>query len=274
MQMYGVSERHACSALGVNRSTVRRPLKRGDDEEALTQDIIRLAQKYGRYGYRRITALLQAEGWRVNHKRVERIWREQSLKVPTKQPKRKRLYLNDGSCIRLRPLYPHHVWSYDFVSDRLSNGKKIRMLTVIDEYTRECLTIRVDYQLKSDDVLDVLSTLFLTKWLPNYIRSDNGSEFTAHSLQKWLKELGVKTAYIEPGSPWENGFNERFNGSLRDECLNLEYFHTLKEARVIIAQWVNEYNHIRPHSSLGYRPPSPPARFKTKPYELAHYSAM
>ena len=234
MQRYGVSERHACSALGVNRSTVRRPLKRGDDEEALTQDIIRLAQKYGRYGYRRITALLQAEGWRVNHKRVERIWREQSLKVPTKQPKRKRLYLNDGSCIRLRPLYPHHVWSYDFVSDRLSNGKKIRMLTVIDEYTRECLTIRVDYQLKSDDVLDVLSTLFLTKGLPDYIRSDNGSEFTAHPLQKWLKDLGVKTAYIEPGSPWENGFNERFNGSLRDECLNLEYFHTLKEARVII----------------------------------------
>jgi putative transposase len=274
MQRYGVSERHACSALGVHRSTVRRPLKRGDDEEALTEDIIRLAQKYGRYGYRRITALLQAEGWRVNHKRVERIWREQSLKVPTKQPKRKRLYLNDGSCLRLRPLYPNHVWSYDFVSDRLSNGKKIRMLTVIDEYTRECLTIHVDYQLKSDDVLDVLSTLFLTKGLPDYIRSDNGSEFTAHPLQKWLKDLGVKTAYIEPGSPWENGFNERFNGSLRDECLNLEYFHTLKEVRVIIGQWVDEYNHIRPHSSLGYRPPSPLICFKNKPYELAHYSAI
>ncbi len=262
------------SAWGVHRSTVRRPLKGGDDEEALTEDIIRLAQKYGRYGYRRITALLQAEGWRVNHKRVERIWREQSLKVPTKQPKRKRLYLNDGSCIRLRPLYPNHVWSYDFVSDRLSNGKKIRMLTVIDESTRECLTIHVDYQLKSDDVLDVLSTLFLTKGLPDYIRSDNGSEFTAHPLQKWLKVLAVKTAYIEPGAPWENGFNERFNGSLRDECLNLEYFHTLKEARVIIGQWVNEYNHIRPHSSLGYRPPSPPVRFKIKPYELAHYGAI
>jgi putative transposase len=274
MQRYGVSERHVCSALGVHRSTVRRPLKRGDDEEALTEDIIRLAQKYGRYGYRRITALLQAEGWRVNHKRVERIWREQSLKVPTRQPKRKRLYLNDGSCIRLRPLYPNHVWSYDFVSDRLSNGKKIRMLTVIDEYTRECLTIHVDYQLKSDDVLDVLSTLFLTKGLPDYIRSDNGSEFTAHPLQKWLKDLRVKTAYIEPGSPWENGFNERFNGSLRDECLNLEYFHTLKEARVIIGQWVNEYNHIRPHSSLGYRPPSPLVRFKIKPYELTHYGAI
>ncbi|MBP9777458.1 MAG: IS3 family transposase [Alphaproteobacteria bacterium] len=184
------------------------------------------------------------------------------------------LYLNDGSCIRLHPLYPNHVWSYDFVSDRLSNGKKIRMLTVIDEYTRECLTIRVDYQLKSDDVLDVLSTLFLTKGLPDYIRSDNGSEFTAHPLQKWLKDLEVKTAYIEPGSPWENGFNERFNGSLRDECLNLEYFHTLKEARVIIGQWVDEYNHIRPHSSLEYRLPSPLVRFKIKPSELAHYGAI
>lgn len=274
MQRYGVSERHACSALGVSRSSIRRSPKRADDEEVLTKDIVRLAGQYGRYGYRRVTSLLQTEGWRVNHKRVERIWREQGLKVPKKQPKRKRLYLNDGSCIRLRPLFPNHVWSYDFVSDRLSNGKKIRMLTVIDEYTRKCLTIRVDYQLKSDDVIDVLSTLFLTQGIPEYIRSDNGSEFTAHVLQDWLKVLGVKAAYIEPGSPWENGYNERFNGSLRDECLNLEYFHTLKEARVIIGEWVNEYNHIRPHSSLGYRPPAPVVMLKEKGYELTHYSAI
>lgn len=274
MQRYGISQRHACSALGVHRSTVRRPSQKADDEEALTQDIIRLARQYGRYGYRRITALLQLEGWQVNHKRVERIWREQGLKVPQRQPKRKRLYLNDGSCIRLKPLFPNHVWSYDFVNDRLSNGKKIRMLTVIDEYTRKCLMIRVDYQLKSDDVIDVLSTLFLTQGIPDYIRSDNGSEFTAHVLQDWLKGLGVKVAYIEPGSPWENGFNERFNGSLRDECLNLEYFHTLQEARVIIGEWVNEYNHIRPHSSLGYRPPAPFVMLKQKGYELTHYSAI
>lgn len=274
MQRYGISERHACAALGVSRSSIRRVPKRAEDEEALSEDIVRLAQKYGRYGYRRIAALLHTEGWRVNHKRVERIWREQALKVPKKQPKRKRLYLNDGSCLRLRPLYPNHVWSYDFVSDRLSNGKKIRMLTVIDEYTRKCLTIRIDYQLKSDDVLDVLSTLFLTQGIPAYIRSDNGSEFTAHILQDWLKGLGVKTAYIEPGSPWENGFNERFNGSLRDECLNLEYFHTLKEARVIIEQWMNEYNHIRPHSSLGYRPPSPVVTLENRTHELTHYSAI
>ena len=274
MQRYGVSERHACSALGVHRSSIRRLPKRADDEEALTSDILRLSSQYGRYGYRRITALLQLEGWRINHKRVERIWREQGLKVPKKQPKRKRLYLNDGSCIRLRPLYPNHVWSYDFVSDRLSNGRQIRMLTVIDEYTRKCLTIRVDYQLKSDDVLDVLSTLFLTEGIPEYIRSDNGSEFTAHTLQDWLKSLEVKTAYIEPGSPWENGFNERFNGSLRDECLNLEYFNTLQEARVIIGEWVHEYNHLRPHSSLGYRPPAPIVTVKNRVNELTHYSAI
>lgn len=274
MQRYGISERHACSALGVHRSTLRRPQKRGDDEEALTRDIMRLAQAYGRYGYRRMTALLQSEGWKVNHKRVERIWREQSLKVPRRQPKRKRLYLNDGSCIRLRALYPNHVWSYDFVADRLSNGRKIRMLTLIDEYTRKCLNIRVDYQLNSDDVLDVISTLFLTEGIPEYIRSDNGSEFTAYVLQDWLKSLDVKTAYIEPGSPWENGFNERFNGSLRDECLNLEYFHTLQEARVIIGQWVNEYNHIRPHSSLGYRPPALPVKIGNQEKELPHYSAI
>ena len=156
----------------------------------------------------------------------------------------------------------------------MSNGKKIRMLTVIDEYTRKCLSIRVDYQLNSDDVLDVISTLFLTEGVPEYIRSDNGGEFTAKMLQDWLKSLGIKTAYIEPGSPWENGFNERFNGSLRDECLNLEYFHTLQEARIIIGQWVNEYNHIRPHSSLGYRPPALLVRLGNQGGELPHYSAI
>jgi putative transposase len=273
MQRYGVSQRHACQALGVHRSSVRKKPQSSNDEETLVKDILRLAQQYGRYGYRRITALLKVEGWQVNHKRVERLWREQGLKVPRRQPKRRRLYLNDGSCIRLRPLYPNHVWSYDCVWDRLSNGKKIRLLTIIDEYTRECLKIRVGYQIKSDDVLDELSTLFLIKGIPDYIRSDNGSEFTAHTLRQWLKDLGVKTAYITPGSPWENGFNERFNGSLRDECLNLEHFETLTEARVIIEQWVNEYNHIRPHSSLGYKPPAPVVNVNLMPQELARYGA-
>jgi transposase InsO family protein len=265
MQRYDIAERRACTALGVQRTTIRYAPQYAGDEERLRSDIVRLAGQYGRYGYRRITAMLQYEGWLVNHKRVERLWRQEGLKVPKKQPKRGRLYLNDGSCIRLRPLHPNHVWSYDFVSERLADGTKIRMLTVLDEYSRECLSIRVAYRLKSDDVLDVLSDLFLTKGMPDYIRSDNGSEFTAHSLREWLKGLNVKTAYIEPGSPWENGYNERFNGSLRDECLNREHFYTLKEAQHLIEIWRKEYNHIRPHSSLNYRPPAPETSFSMLP---------
>ena len=256
-QRYTLSQRRACRALNLNRDTIRYQRRTGYDEEALRAAIMRLALKYGRYGYRRITALLKAEGWRVNHKRVERIWREEGLKVPKKQRKRKRLYLNDGSCIRLRPHWRNHVWSYDFVADRLSNGQKIRMLTVIDEYSRKCLAIRVKRTLGSDDVLETLSHLFTTDGLPDYIRSDNGSEFTAKILQDWLHKLKVKTAFIEPGSPWENGYNESFNGRLRDECLNGEMFYTLKEAQVIIEDWRHHYNHIRPHSSLGYKAPMP-----------------
>lgn len=265
MQRYGIGQRRACVALGVHRTTVRHCAKRGSDEDVLRGDIVRLAGQYGRYGYRRITAMLHAEGWQVNHKRVERIWRQEGLKVPAKQPKRGRIYLNDGSCIRLRPCWRDHVWSYDFVSERLADGTKIRMLTVIDEYSRECLAIRVACRLSSDDVLDVLSDLFLTRGMPDYIRSDNGSEFTAQALQDWLKGLNVNTAYIAPGSPWENGFNERFNGSLRDECLNRERFYTLKEAQHIIEIWRREYNHIRPHSALNYRPPAPLAMISRLP---------
>ncbi len=228
-----------------------------DDEEVLRQDITRLALQYGRYGYKRITALLKVEGWPVNHKRVERIWREEGLKVPKRHKKRGRLYLNDGSCIRLRPYWPNHVWSYDFVADRLSNGQPIRMLTVLDEYTRKCLAIRVGRSLKAEDVLDVLSDLCITEGIPAYIRSDNGSELTAKILKDWLHALHVKTAFIEPGSPWENGYNESFNGRLRDELLNGEVFYTLKEAQVIIEDWRRHYNHIRPHSALGYKPPAP-----------------
>jgi putative transposase len=230
---------------------------RPDDEKQLRLDIAKLAGQYGRYGYRRITALLRAEGWRVNHKRVERIWREEGLKVPKKQPKKGRLYLHDSSCIRLRPCWQNHVWSYDFVSDRLANGKKIRMLTVIDEFTRKCLVIKVAASLKADDVIAVLTDLFVAEGLPDFIRSDNGSEFTAKLLQDWLAKLKVKTAYITPGSPWENGFNERFNGSLRDELLNGEIFYSLAEAKIIIENWRKHYNQIRPHSSLNYTPPAP-----------------
>ena len=191
-QKLGVSERRACRVLNQPRSVQRYQSNKSEEEEVLREDIVRLASTYGRYGYRRITALLRAEGWVVNRKRVERIWREEGLKVPAKQPKRGRLYLNDGSCIRLRPCFKNHVWSYDFVSDRLHNGKRIRMLTVIDEYTRKCLAIRVGSSLKSDDVLDTLSTLFIAEGVPDYIRSDNGSEFTAKSLREWIGSLGVR----------------------------------------------------------------------------------
>jgi putative transposase len=249
-QRFAISERRACKILGQYRSVQRHKSNKPQTEQILREDIVRLAGKYGRYGYRRITALLRTEGWIVNHKRVERIWVEEGLKVPKKQPKRARLYLNDGSCIRLRPLYKNHVWSYDFIHDRLHSGKKIRMLTVIDEYTRKCLAIHVGFSLKSEDVLDVLSTLFLTEGVPNYIRSDNGSEFTAKATREWIGSVGVKTAYIEPGSPWENGYNESFNGKLRDELLNTEIFYTPKEAQVLIEQWRRHYNEVRPHNAL------------------------
>lgn len=257
VQKYGVSERRVCVVLGQNRSVQRYQKLSNCDEDTLTNDIIRLASQYGRYGYRRITALLKAEGWQVNHKRIERIWRKEGLKVPSKQPKRGRLYLQDGSCIRLQPCSNNHVWSYDFVSERLHNGKKFRMLTVIDEYSRRCLAIRVGYQIKAEQVLDVLAELFVTQGTPDYIRSDNGAEFTAKEVRKWLAQVGVKTAYITPGSPWENGYNERFNGSLRDELLNGEIFYTLTEAQTLIENWRCHYNEVRPHSSLNYKPPSP-----------------
>jgi putative transposase len=231
--------------------------KRADDEKALTEAIIRLATRFGRYGYRRITAMLRADGWRVNHKRVARIWRREGLKVPGKQPKRGRLWLNDGSCIRLRPQHRNHVWAYDFVEDRTRDGHKFRMLTVIDELTRECLAIEVKRRLNSQDVLAVLGRLFISRGVPDHIRSDNGGEFAAKGVRNWLAEMGVKTLFIEPGSPWENGYNESFNGKLRDECLNTELFYTLREAQIIIERWRREYNTIRPHSSLGYRPPAP-----------------
>jgi len=201
--------------------------------------------------------MLHQEGWQVNHKRVERIWRREGLKVPKKQPKRGRLWLNDGSCVRRRPEYKNHVWAYDFVQDRTHDGKAFRILTVIDEYSRECLALKVARKLKSVDVLETLADLFIIKGIPDYIRSDNGPEFTAVILREWLTRIGSKTLFIEPGSPWENGFNESFNGKLRDELLNGEIFYTLKEAKVLIEEWRKNYNTIRPHSSLDYRPPAP-----------------
>jgi transposase InsO family protein len=246
-----------CRVIGQPRSTQRYRRVGADDEAALTEAIVRLASEYGRYGYRRITALLRREGWHVNHKRVERIWRREGLKVPVKQPKRGRLWLNDGSCIRLRPSWRNHVWAYDFVMARTHDGRTFRMLTIIDEYTRECLAIDVARHLRSDDVLHRLAELFVDRGPPDHIRSDNGSEFTAKAVREWLARVGVKTLYIAPGSPWENGYNESFNGKLGDELLDGEIFYSLKEAQVLIERWRHHYNTVRPHSALGYKPPAP-----------------
>ncbi|MDP7485271.1 MAG: IS3 family transposase [Dehalococcoidia bacterium] len=255
----GVSERRACRVINQPRPTQRRTLKILDDEESLTRDIVKLAVRFGRYGYRRITALLRDRGWQVNHKRVERIWRREGLKVPKKQPKRGRLWLNDGSITRLKPERKGHVWAYDFVACRTEDGRAVRMLTVIDEYTRECLAIKVARRIRSDDVIHALTELFGINGAPEHIRSDNGPEFTAKVVRGWLERVGVKTLFIEPGSPWENGYNESFNGKLRDELLNREIFYSLKEVEILTEQWRREYNTIRPHSSLGYRPPAPEA---------------
>lgn len=195
----------------------------------------------------------------MNHKRVERIWRTEGLRVPKKQTKRNRLWLNDGSCIRLRPERKNHVWSYDFVTARTADGRAFRMLNIIDEYTRECLAITINRRLTSEDVINQLFNLFIFRGIPEHIRSDNGPEFTAKAIRKWLNRLDIKTLFIEPGSPWENGYIESFNGKLRDELLNLEIFTTLAEARVLITDWRRQYNQVRPHSSLGYRPPAPEA---------------
>ena len=218
-----------------------------------------LATQYGRYGYRKITSMLREDGFVVNPKRIERLWRREGLKVPKRQPKRKRLWLGDGSCIRLRAERPNHVWSYDFVQDRTAEGRQYRVLVIVDEYTRECLSLRLARKLSSWDVIDTLSELFLQRGLPTHIRSDNGPEFTAKAVKKWLEDLDVAPLFIEPGSPWENGYVESFNARLRDEFLDGEIFYTLKEAQVLTERWRWHYNHVRPHRSLGYRPPAPEA---------------
>lgn len=256
-QKLNVSERRACRVLGISRSTLHYEASGKDDEDALRLAMIGLAKQYGRYGYRKIAELLCIDGWRVNHKKVERLWREEGLQLPQRHKKRKRLYHKDSSIIRLRPLYSNHVWSIDFVHDKLSNGRPYKMLTVLDEYTREALCVAVRTKMGSEDVLEILYQLLLKKGKPEYLRSDNGPEFIAGQLQDWLRRVGIKPIQIYPGSPWENGYNERFNGTLRREILNAEWFHTIKQAQVAINIWLKQYNHIRPHHALNMRPPVP-----------------
>jgi len=252
-----MSERRACAALGQHRSTQRRIPRGLEDEERLTADIVELARRYGRYGHRKIAELLRRAGWLVNDERVERIWRQEGLKVPARQPKRGRRWLSDGSCIRLRAEHRNHVWSYDFVEDRTHDGRKYRMLTVVDEFTHEGLAIRVARRLKAIDVIDVLSDLFILRGVPGHIRSDNGPEFVAKAVQEWIAAVGAKTAYITPGKPMQNGICESFNGHMRDELLDGEIFYTLNEAKIVIESGRRHFNAVRPHASLGYRAPAP-----------------
>ena len=243
--------------MGVARSTLQYKPIHNDDDEALRLALVRLAKQYGRYGYRKIAQLLRMEGWKVNHKRVERLWREEGLQLPQRHKKRKRLYHRDSSVIRLRPQYQNHIWSVDFVHDKLSNGRSYKMLTVLDEYTREALCVTVRPKMNASDVLEALYPLLLKRGRPEYIRSDNGPEFIAADLQEWLMNVGVKPIRIFPGSPWENGYNERFNGTLRNEVLNAEWFHTTRQAQTAINVWLRQYNEIRPHHALRMRPPMP-----------------
>ena len=252
-----VSERRICRVLGQHRSTQRYQPHGREDEDRLVADMIELAREYGGYGYRRVAALLRDAGWQVGVGRVERLWKREGLKVPQKQPKKGRLWLNDGSCIRLRPEHRNHVWSYDFVHCRTDDGKAFRTLNIIDEFSRECLAIRVKRKLNSTDVIDALTDLIILRGPPVYVRSDNGAEFVAQAVRNWIAAVGAKTAYIEPRSPWENGYCESFNARFRDELLNREIFYSLREAQIIIEGWRKHYNTKRPHSALGYRPPAP-----------------
>ncbi|ADW71168.1 Integrase catalytic region (plasmid) [Granulicella tundricola MP5ACTX9] len=256
-----MTERRACRLASQPRGTQRYRAIRREDEDALTQAIVRLASQYGRYGYRRITALLKRAGWRVGKDRVERIWRREGLKVPQKQKPRGRLWLNDGSCVRLRPERRNHVWSYDFVSARTHDGRSVRLLNLIDEHTRESLLVRAERRWSSSRVISALADVMVMKGVPEHLRSDNGPEVVAKDLRRWLAKTGAKTLYIAPGSPWENGYCESSNSKLRDEFLNGEIFYSMKELRVLAERWRVHSNTVRPHSSLSYRPPAPEAWF-------------
>ncbi len=232
--------------------------------------MIELARQYGRYGYRRIAALLREAGWQISDGRVQRLWRREGLKVPAKQPKKGRLWLNDGSCVGLRLQHRNHVWSYDFVHCQTDDGKAFRTLNILDEFSRECLAIRVRRKLNSTDAIDALTDLFILRGPPAYIRPDTGPEFVAKDVRDWIAAAGARTAYIEPGSPWENGYCESFNARLRDELLSGGIFYSLCEAQIIIGSWRRHYNTKRPHSAPGYRPPDPETLIPVEPRPLMH----
>ena len=252
-----MSQRRACHALGQPRSTQRYEAKQDTEEQQrLVKRIHELVRKYPRYGYRMITAKLCQEGWRVNFKRIYRLWRREGLKVPRKTRKKRRLGHSGNSCIRRRAERPNHVWTWDFIHDRTATGQPLKWFAITDEYTRECLALEVDRSTTSERVLDVLTNLFLTRGVPDHIRSDNGPEFIAEAIRNLGERAGLEMLYIAPASPWENGFAESFFSRLRDELLNVEEFMNLAEARWFAAHRLKEHNEERPHSSLGYQTPS------------------
>ena len=236
--------------------TQRYKTKQPNRDRALTAEIKKLAKRHKRYGYRMVTAKLRQDNWIVNHKRVQRIWQKEGLQVPYRRKFKKAKGSSDNSCVVKKTEYPNHVWTYDFMSDQTENGNRLKLLTVLDEFTRESLAIKVERSIRARDVILVLEYLFMVREAPKFIRSDNGSEFIANAIKKWLKKKHVETLYIEPGSPWENGYVESFNGKFRDEILNRELFYSVKEAKVIVEDWRLEYNNHRPHSSLGYMTPA------------------
>jgi putative transposase len=251
-----VSERRACEVISQPRMTQRYKTKQPDRDKALTAEIKELAKKHKRYGYRMITAKLRQDGWIVNHKRVQRIWRKEGLQVPYRRKFKKAKGSSDNSCCVKKAEHINHVWTYDFMSDQTADGRKLKLLTVLDEFTRESPAIEVGRSIKAKDVIAVLDYLFMVRGIPKFIRSDNGPEFIADAIKRWLAKNHVETLYIEPGSPWENGYIESFNGKLRDEVLDREVFHSVKEAKVLVEGWRLEYNNHRPHSSLDYMSPA------------------
>ena len=256
-ERFGVSERRACRVLGQQRSTQRQaPTKAPEGEGRLVARMLELVRRHPRYGYRRIWALLRREGWRVNRKRVYRLWRTEGLKVPRKQRKKRRLGSSANSCVRRPAAHKDHVWAWDFLHDRTSDGRPLKWFTLVDEYTRECLALEVERGLTAKAVSAVLAGVVRERGAPAHIRSDNGPEFIAQGLRAWMSGAGLETLYIEPGAPWENGYRESFNSKVRDELLNAEEFGSVLEAKVLAKEWRQEYNQVRPHSSLGYRTPA------------------
>lgn len=259
-EQFNVSERRACQVTGQQRTTQRYTPRVAPDEDALLEEIRRLVEENPRGGCRYITMLLQRGGWRVNHKRIHRLWKRENYRVPRKANKKKAIGVGANACDKRKATAPNDVWTWDFIHDRSTDGRALKFLVIIDEYTRECLSLQPARSFKSTDVLDTLSKIVGERGVPAHIRSDNGSEFIAQAVRRWMADIGIETLYIEPGSPWQNGYAESFNSRLRDEFLEMNYFNNLNEAQTLSGQWKVHYNTQRPQAVLGKLTPQEFAR--------------